>query len=76
MNTAPKFKKRFGNRLVELDFDHKIGEYQQLINDFFNKHIEHKFEDNTGGQQTYHLDYGDLSQMKEWIWLANTFGAF
>ena len=76
MNTAREFKKRFGNRLVELDFDHKIGEYQQLINDFFNKHIEHKFEDNTGGQQTYHLDYGDISQMKEWIWLANTFGAF
>ena len=74
MSTARKFKRRFGNRLVELDFD--CTEYQKKINTFFNEYIEHKFEDNTGGQQTYHLDYGDISQMKEWIWLANTFGEF
>jgi|TARA_B110000196_G_C21084126_1_gene634047 hypothetical protein len=74
MNTSHKFKKRFGNRLIELDFD--CTGYQKKINTFFDERIENKFEDNTGGQQTYHIDYGDTSQMKEWIWLANMFAGF
>ena len=74
MNTAHKFKKRFGNRLIELDFD--CTGYQKKINTFFDERIENKFEDNTGGQQTYHIDYGDISQMKEWMWLANMFDGF
>ena len=74
MNTSHKFKSRFGNRLIELDFD--CTGYQKKINTFFDERIENKFEDNTGGQQTYHIDYGDTSEMKEWIWLANMFAGF
>jgi hypothetical protein len=78
MNTARKygtpFKRRFSNRLIELDFD--CITYAIEIDDFFNDKIERKFEDNTGGQQTYHIDYGDIGQMKEWMWLANMFGRF
>jgi len=68
------FRRRFSNRLIELDFD--CSTYASDINNFFDDKIENKFEDNTGGQQTYHIDYGDISQMKEWMWLANMFDGF
>ena len=68
------FKRRFSNRLIELDYN--CTQEQSMINTFFRHHIENKFEDNTGGQQTYHIDYGDISQMKEWMWLANMFDGF
>ena len=80
MSTARKgpygspFKRRFGKRLVELDFD--CTGYQKKINTFFKKRIENKYESGIGGQRTYHIDYGDADQMVDYIWLSKMFGEF
>jgi hypothetical protein len=70
--SSDKFKKVFDNRLAEINYDATLE--IQAINDFFSAEIDNGYYKNvTGGQTTYHVDYGNISEMKHWIALTDIF---
>ena len=57
-------------RLAEVDYD--ASDYIAKINDYFDEHLDY-LKNETGGQETYHIDYGNITDMPHWIWFANMF---
>ena len=57
-------------RLAEIDYD--ASQEIATINDYFNRNLRY-LRNETGGQETYHIDYGNITDMPHWIWLANMF---
>jgi len=57
-------------RLAEVDYD--ASQEIATINDYFNRNLRY-LRNETGGQETYHIDYGNITDMPHWIWLANMF---
>jgi len=57
-------------RLAELDYDAR--EYIGMINNYFDDNLGY-LKNETGGQETYHIDYGNITDMPHWIWFANLF---
>ena len=69
---SDKIKKVYDNRLAEINYD--ASSEIESINHFFNTEIDNGYYKNeTGGQTTYHIDYGNISEMKHWIHLTNIF---
>lgn len=69
--SSDKIKKVYGNRLAEIN--HDISGEIESINAFFDEHIDNdRYKKDTGGQITYHIDYGDIDEMQHWIFLTNT----
>lgn len=68
--SSDKFKAEYGKRLTEINYD--ASKEIADINNFFDEKINNeKFRDSTGGQETYHIDYGDISEMDLWIELTS-----
>lgn len=78
-----KFKYVNENRLVEIDYDH--SEYKNDILSYFEENIRNEKyggwhggtnpDGTKEGAETYHIDYGPIDHMKDWIWLCNKFEA-
>ena len=60
-------------RVAEIDYD--ASEEIAKINDYFNRNLRY-LKNETAGQETYHIDYGNIIDMPHWIWLANMFEQF
>jgi hypothetical protein len=60
-------------RVAEVDYD--ASEEIAKINDYFNRNLRY-LRNETAGQETYHIDYGNIIDMPHWIWLANMFEQF
>ena len=57
-------------RVAEIDYD--TTKEKQTINDYFDTHLGY-LKNETGGQETYHIDYGNITDMPHWIFFANMF---
>jgi len=60
-------------RLAEIDYD--ASQEIATINDYFNRNLRY-LKNETAGQETYHIDYGNITDMPHWIWFANMFEQF
>lgn len=56
------------NRFVELDGD--VDVLMAEIRTYFDEHIVKDIKrSEMSGETTYHIDYGDVDEMKHWLWL-------